>query len=356
MGLMSGTSLDGVDVALCEFLKTADQEWEYKIVAAKTYPYDSKWRENLSGLLNKDALTYVMMDVKYAKLLANLVNQFCDEYHCSADLIASHGHTIFHNPNNGFTSQIGNGATLAALTKKTVVSDFRSMDVALNGQGAPLVPIGDKLLFSSFNYCINIGGFTNISFDVNNERIAFDICPANIILNHIFKNYSSEDLQSLHFDKGGELASRGALNIELFDKLNSLSYYALPYPKSLGREWLEEVFLPVLHNYDIPVADMLHTVTKHIAFQIASILNQNAGGNVLVTGGGAYNHFLISCINQLVKNQIIIIPDNNTIEFKEALIFAFLGLLRYLEEINCLKSVTGASRNSCAGAIYLGNK
>jgi len=356
IGLMSGTSLDGVDIALCEFINIQEQKWQYDVLFAKTYPYDISWQENLANLHKKDALTYIQTDINYAKLLAELVKQFCAEFNCDTEIIASHGHTIFHNPVNGFTSQIGNGAFLAALTKRIVVSDFRSLDVALNGQGAPLVPVGDKLLFSTFDYCLNLGGFANISFDVDNERYAFDVCPANIILNYIFKKIPSKDLQNQHFDKGGELASKGNFNIELCEKLNNLPYYSLPYPKSLGREWLEDEFLPVLNSFEISLMDKLHTINKHIAFQIAKVLNKGNDGKVLISGGGAYNNFLISCIKQLVKSKEIIIPDSSTIEFKEALIFAFLGLLRYLEQINCLKSVTGASGNSCTGAIYLGNK
>ena len=353
---MSGTSLDGVDVALCEFARKKNQEWQYKILYAKTYPYDIKWQKNLANLHTKNALTFVQTDVNYAKLLAKFIDQFCVEFDCNPLIIASHGHTIFHKPMNGYTSQIGNGATLAALTEKIVVSDFRSMDVALNGQGAPLVPIGDKLLFPDFDYCINLGGFANISYNENNERIAFDICPVNIILNHIYKKDKFKETNNQQFDRGGELASKGKFNTELFEKLNKLPFYKLLYPKSLGREWLEMEFLPLLNNIDISTEDKLHTVSKHIAFQITSILNNGRDGNVLITGGGTYNHFLIKCINQLLIKKKIIIPDNNTIENKEALIFAFLGLLRYLEEINCLKSVTGAHKNSCSGAIYLGNK
>jgi len=356
IGLMSGTSLDGVDVALCEFIKEKKHEWQYKILCAQTYPYSNEWHKRLATLHKKDANAFVQTDVNYAGLLAQFVNRFCEELCCDTDIIASHGHTIFHNPLIGLTSQIGNGATIAALTHKIVISDFRSMDVALNGQGAPLVPIGDKLLFSDFEFCINLGGFANISYDENNERVAFDICPANIILNYIFNKGISGKRKSLLFDKNGELASKGKLNVELFNKLNNLNFYTLKYPKSLGREWLEIDFLPVVDSFDISLEDKLNTVTQHIAYQLASVLNKLNKGNILITGGGAFNDFLILCLRQLIKNKKITIPENIIIEYKEALIFAFLGLLRYLEETNCLKSVTGALKNSCSGAIYLGNK
>ena len=353
---MSGTSLDGLDVALCEFSDNNEGKWQYEILFAKTYPYDAEWQETLATLHKKDALNFIQTDVKYGKLLAEIVNLFCVEFNCNAEIIASHGHTIFHKPGKGYTTQIGNGAALAALTNKIVVADFRSLDVALGGQGAPLVPIGDKLLFSEFDYCINLGGFANISFDLNNERIAFDICPVNIILNRIFAELNINEKHLHNFDEGGQRASTGQLNLELYDELNKLFFYNLKFPKSLGREWVETDFLPVLSKYNIPLVDKLNTVTQHMAFQITQALNMTQNGQVLITGGGAYNNYLISCIERQLINKIITIPDKKTIEFKEALVFAFLGLLRYLEKTNCLRSVTGAKRNSCSGAIYIGNK
>jgi len=356
IGLMSGTSLDGLDVALCKFNNDLENKWQYEIKYAKTYPYNAQWQKALASLHNKDALTFVQTDVKYGALLADLVKMFCVEFNCDADIIASHGHTIFHNPAMGYSTQIGNGATLAALTNKVVVADFRSLDVALGGQGAPLVPIGDKLLFSEFDFCINLGGFANISFDLNNERVAYDICPVNIILNRIYAEINVFEKPHQNFDEGGKLASTGMLNRLLYDDLNELPYYNLSFPKSLGREWLETVFLPKLNNYDIPLVDKMNTVTHHIAFQISQALKMKPQKNVLITGGGAYNNHLISCIEKQLNNKQIIIPDLKTIEYKEALIFAFLGLLRYLERTNCLCSVTGSKRNSCSGTIYVGNK
>ncbi len=348
---MSGTSLDGVDVALCTFREDNTGIWHYEIKYAKTYTYNNIWYKRLSEIHHCRAESYIKLHVDYAYLVAGFIKRFFKEFHCDADIIASHGHTVFHQPDKGFTAQLGCGATLAALLKKTVIADFRSMDVALKGQGAPLVPVGDKLLFDDYNYCINLGGFANISFDSNDKRLAFDICPVNIILNRLYRSYNN----SAFFDEGGKVASKGTFNIKLFNTLNELLFYTKEYPKSLGREWLETEFIPVLNNSSINIIDKLNTVTHHIAYQTAhTIKNNDVGNKVLITGGGCYNSFLISCIKGLLKNKKIIIPDNNTIDFKEALIFAFLGLLRSHNEINCLKSVTGASRDSCCGAIYNG--
>jgi len=348
---MSGTSLDGVDVALCEFVRDKNKGWLYTIKYAQTYPYNKIWYKNLREIHQKNAQEYVKLHVEYAHLVSGFIIKFCKTFNCKPDLIASHGHTVFHQPEKGFTAQIGCGATIAAQLKKTVITDFRSLDVALKGQGAPLVPIGDKLLFADYDYCINLGGFANISFDSNNERIAFDICPVNIILNLLSTRYDS----SLLFDNEGLLAAGGKCDNLLFNRLNELSFYTKPHPKSLGREWLETEFIPVLDSFPCSIADKLNTVTQHIVNQIALILKKNnAGKKVLISGGGAYNSFLISLLKESVKEKEIIIPDKYTIEYKEALIFAFLGLLRYKNEINCLKSVTGALRDSCSGALYAG--
>ncbi len=346
IGQMSGTSLDGVDLAYCSFWKENNQ-WHFTLDKFQTFPYPDIWIKRLSHADQSTALDFVKLHTDYAHLLAGYISQFIQSNDLTPDFAAIHGHTVFHQPHLGFTTQIGCGATLAAQLQLSVVCDFRSMDVALGGQGAPLVPIGDALLFGKYAFCLNLGGFSNISYNnQNNERIAFDICPVNIIL-----NYFSQKM-GIPYDKDGMLAAQGKIHTELLDQLNSLSYYHQSAPKSLGKEWVVSDFLPIIESYNLSISDILATLCEHIAIQIAHVLNkQKITGSALVTGGGAYNHFLIQQIQSKVCH-FLEIPDTAIIDFKEALIFAFLGVLRKENIPNCLKSVTGASRNHCSGAIY----
>lgn len=342
IGVMSGTSLDGVDVAFCTF-KYDSKKWNYVINKAETYSYDQDWKEKLSSIENKSALELAQTNINYGHYLGKFIKKFISTHNIQPDFISSHGHTIFHQPEKKITVQIGCGSSISAETLLPVICDFRTLDVALGGQGAPLVPIGDKLLFSEYNYCLNLGGFANISFENNNKRKAFDICPVNIALNFLAAQAGKD------YDKNGELGKQGSVNNELLEKLNTLDFYQKNPPKSLGKEWLLNNFLPLLHESKISVHDKLRTVYEHIAAEISKCIDSN--GKILITGGGAHNSFLIERIKSHLKNYVFI-PDNQTIDFKEALIFAFLGVLRFRNEINTLKSVTGAAQDSVGGCIY----
>ena len=347
IGLMSGTSLDGVDIAFCNFNQW-DEKWHYKIEHAETIEYSKDWINKLSNLENENAFTFVETHVEYGHYLGQLTKDFIIRHNIKADFIASHGHTIFHQPEKKMTSQIGDGAAIAAKTELPVICDFRSTDVALGGQGAPLVPIGDKFLFSEFDYCLNLGGFSNISFeDLKQQRIAFDVCPCNIILNKLATGTGRS------FDNKGNLARMGKINNNLLKELNAISYYFQQPPKSLGKEWLTENFIPVINKYSITTQDKLNTICEHIALQIADAAKNKQSKKILITGGGTFNDFLIERIKSHTNHEVII-PEPRTIMFKEALIFAFLGVLRMTEKINCLKSVTGAVKDNIGGAIYLG--
>lgn len=340
---MSGTSLDGLDIAFCEFRKV-DKKWEYKIKEADTMEYDSYWKNELSNANNLSAESFLILNNFYGEYLGGQINDFIKKVNEKPDLIASHGHTIFHQPEKKFTFQIGSGASIFAKTKITTVSDFRTLDVALGGQGAPLVPIGDKLLFSDYDYCLNLGGFANISFESGGRQIAFDICPCNVAINFMVNKLG------LNMDKDGEIAKGGAVNKKLLEQLNNIVYYSMGHPKSLGKEWFDNEFVPIIINTNLVVADVLRTIYEHIAQQIVNVVKKNEG-KILITGGGTFNRFLISLIQEKTKTSIII-PENDLINFKEALIFAFLGLLKYLGEPNCLASVTGASLDISGGVIY----
>lgn len=345
IGLMSGTSLDGLDIAFCRFEKN-EQGWEYSILQAETVEYTDEWKRRLQSIDKTSAGDFVQADIEYGQLTGKMVKKFLERFKIKPDFISSHGHTVFHQPSKGITCQIGRGSAIAAETGIPVICDFRSTDVALGGEGAPLVPIGDRLLFHGYDFCLNLGGFANISFEKKNQRIAFDICPVNTALNRL-----AVQLEKV-YDEGGKIAASGITNETLMEKLNGLPYYRLDPPKSLGKEWLEEFFLPVLEQSGIVIQDKLRTVCEHISMQTAKVITGQGQGKLLITGGGAFNTFLVDRIRERSQANIVL-PDPLTINYKEALIFAFLGLLRWRGEINCLKSVTGASSDSSCGAIYL---
>lgn len=346
IGVMSGTSLDGIDIALCDFFQK-EGKWNYSLVDAKTFTYDEKILLKLKKAISFSGLELMLLHNELGDLIGNKINEFLQTIHLDKTqihFVSSHGHTIFHQPQNKLTTQIGNGANISAITKLPVVCDFRTVDVALSGNGAPLVPIGDKLLFSNFDACINLGGIANISFEKNNQSIAFDICPVNIVLNHYANTLGFK------YDSNGNLAQRGKLNIELLNKLNNLDYYMLKHPKSLGIEWINKHIFPLIDSYNISIEDKLNIFCEHIAIQINKV-TINSIKKILITGGGTYNSYLISSIKNHLKSEIII-PDNKTIEFKEALIFAFLGVLRVEKETNCISSVTGSIHDNIGGCIY----
>jgi anhydro-N-acetylmuramic acid kinase len=345
-GLMSGTSLDGLDIATCRFRKNG-KYWSYEILHATTISYSASMKEKLESLMNATAEGFAEADVFFAKFSGEQTKKFLLKHTIESDLIASHGHTVFHQPKKGFTTQIGNGAYIAAITNIPVVSDFRTMDVALGGQGAPLVPIGDKLLFGQYDYCLNLGGIANISFDKSGKRIAGDICPVNIVLNKLAGEKGKE------YDKDGKLALTGNVNQPLLKKLNNLSFYKKEFPKSLGREWIDQEFFQRIGDTSVSTEDKLTTVCEHIAFQIAASISSEKAVTLMVSGGGALNKYLIGRIAEHAGNKVkIIVPDHFTISYKEAVIFAFLGLKRVFGEVNALASVTGASKDSIGGALY----
>lgn len=344
VGVMSGTSLDGVDIAACSFVN--DQEkWTYKLIKASTYNYPQEWIVKLKNAHQLTGYEFIKLHHEYGSFLGMLINDFIKRQKESVDFIASHGHTVFHKPKEGITCQIGDGIKIASKTRITTISDFRSMDIALGGQGAPLVPIGDKYLFSEYDFCLNLGGFANVSFDLDDKRVAFDICPVNFILNY-FSNQLGQD-----YDKNGKQGKRGKVNQNLLKQLNELNYYGLPAPKSLSREWVEEKMLPVLMSINIPVHDKLRTLYEHIAIQIYNVAQQYPGNNIFLTGGGTRNSFIIELLKKYISLDLII-PDTSIIDYKEAIIFAFLGVLRIRNEINCLESVTGAIRDNMGGTVH----
>ncbi len=457
VGVMSGTSVDGLDMALCRFTRVeqlhgdagagsarvekdpyagagsassdnnpvSGPQWHFEILKTKTLSYSgTSWPERLAGAETADGYTLAQVHRDFGRFTGEAVKEFLAEGPLDTtdqagpasprvDLIASHGHTIFHRPEKQITLQIGDGAEIAAVTGITAVSDFRRLDVALGGQGAPLVPIGDELLFGQYGYCLNLGGFANVSFRESGKRIAFDICPVNIVLNRLARQLGME------YDKDGAAAASGEVDRQLLAALEGLDFYRLDGPRSLGKEWVDEVFMPVVDASDASVEDKLRTVCEHVALRIADVIaakpphpdiideersagdttqspggsagtsgdttqspgdtTQSPGGSagtsgrdklpgsdkpdeefldqgatgaetLLVTGGGAKNVFLRGLISERASPVYTVIPDERLVDFKEAVVFAFLGVLRMRNEINCLAAVTGA-RQDCSGGI-----
>ena len=344
VGVMSGTSLDGIDLAYIKF--TFKNEWSFNIINCKTVDYDSLWRNSLKELVNMSEERLTQLDINYTSFLSETITQFIDEFNISKlDFLCSHGHTALHNPEKGYTYQIGNRKELSKNLNKTVVCDFRVQDVKLGGQGAPLVPIGDKLLFSEYDFCLNLGGFANISLEDSCNRIAYDICPVNIVLNYYTRKIG------LEYDSDGDISRKGEINEDLLKSLNNLDYYRQSYPKSLGLEWVNQEIMALIDSFELSIDNILRTFTEHVAIQISREINIKSDSSILITGGGAYNSFLIERIKNFTKNKIII-PSKSIIEFKEALIFGLLGVLKIRGEINCLKSVTGAKKNHSSGVIF----
>jgi anhydro-N-acetylmuramic acid kinase len=342
---MSGTSLDGIDLAQIQ-LTLHNNKWTFKIIESETVRYDQNWINHLKLAVDYPETELEKLNAAYTKLLGNIISEFIEKHKIeNLDAVCSHGHTILHQPKKGLTLQIGNLPEISNLINQTVVCDFRVQDVKLGGQGAPLVPIGDRLLFSEYDYCMNLGGFSNVSFEQNGERIAFDISPVNTVL-----NYYANQL-GLDYDDKGQLSRLGKVDGNLLEQLNALDYYLQKFPKSLGFEFVKAVILPLIENFEVSIQDKLRTFTEHVALQTALAL-PNKYGKILITGGGAYNDFLIERIQYYLPEMEIVIPSAKILEFKEALIFAILGILKLRDEINVLSSVTGAKRDHSSGEIY----
>lgn len=344
IGLMSGTSLDGLDLVCCRFTQH-DKAWKYEVLAWRELSYSKLWQQSLSDAFAMNQSAIQELDVAFGTFLGQETRLFIHDFDLQPDFVCSHGHTVFHRPAERVSLQIGDGQRLADACGVLTINNFRQADVLKGGQGAPLVPIGDRLLFGAYEVCLNIGGIANLSFEQNGQRRAWDIVPANMVLNHLANKLG------LPFDKDGNLAASGRVNQKLVDQLDDLQYFKEDYPKSLGREWVEQVYLPLVLTSGLEVADMLASCTQHIAGQIAAATSGFAAGKILVTGGGAYNNALVNRLRAISAHEIIV-PDEVTVKMKEAIVFAFLGVLRFRGEINCLSSVTGAESDSSTGDIY----
>ena len=367
IGLMSGSSLDGLDIVFAEFQEHAGK-WEYKILQADCFAYSKEWENNLKNATSLSARDYQLLHVEFGHYIGQLVNGFIEDnkLNFQVALIAFHGHTTFHIPSKKMTAQLGCGAALAAVTRLPVVTDLRALDVALGGQGAPIVPIGEKLLMDSYNYFLNIGGIANLSAKNpsppgegswgNEAYIAFDICPANRVLNLLANEAGKK------YDEDGEMAASGTINNQLLDKLNELDYYKKPFPKSLANDFGIDIVYPMIRDSGIEIQDALRTYVEHIVLQtkrsIPDSRLRTPDSRLLATGGGALNNFLMKQLQEKL-NELkieIVIPGKELVLFKEALIMALIGVLRWRQEYNVLSSVTGAVRDSIGGALWIGQE
>ena len=348
IGLMSGTSLDGLDIAFCRF-DFNGSHWTFDLERSKSVSYDTSLKKQLQESVELRGLELLLLSNEYGGWLGRQVKFFIEENRIQADFVASHGHTVFHQPWKGLTCQIGSGQHIANACGLPVACDFRTKDVVLGGQGAPLVPIGDKHLFSQYDFCLNLGGIANLSFDHKGDRLAYDVGVANMLLNYLALQVGKA------IDENGELASTGVLDQSLFKALNDLPYFEAPYPKSTGYEWFSEDIKPIIDAHPAPVMDKLHTSVHHIALQIAlAIQGSSKRGDVLVTGGGARNTFLVETLRSYLKSSVeVIVPSGSIIDFKEAIVFAFMGVLKMRNEVNCLRTVTGALQDSSSGIVFV---
>lgn len=361
LGLMSGSSLDGLDIAYCEIQVACSPEFRIlnsNILVAETLPFSEQWVVRLKNLPQQNALIFAKTHTYFAHYLADLVKEFCVKNKVKPDFISSHGHTIFHQPENRITVQIGDGAALAAKTGYPVICDFRTHDIALNGEGTPLAPIADKWLYPGYDFYLNIGGIANISCDLDGKFIAYDIGPANQILNAL-ANLAGKD-----YDENGNLARAGKVNQTLLNQVNEMTYFSQSYPKSLDNSWISQNILPLYLEAEISLEDKICTAVEQLAQQLQKEIGfvktkENLNREkyrIFATGGGVFNSFLMERMQELCADTKIILPTPKVVNFKEAALMALLGVLRVENQVNCLSSVTGARFDTIGGAIYQGRK
>ncbi len=348
VGVMTGTSLDGIDLACCRFRVVGD-EYEYELEKALTLPMDEHWRSRIYHLPNQQAETFAKTHIYFGHFLGQAIRDFISDLEAAPDFVACHGQTIFHQPHKSFTFQIGDGETIASYLPCPLVTNFRNKDVALKGEGAPLVPLGEQYLFRNHRLFLNLGGICNLTW----QGLAFDVTACNLVLNAIFRQFFEGD-----FDGDGQVAAAGQQDSELAHALDSLAYYRIPPPKSLGWEWVQAEMLPAITRSRALPEDLLHTTVRHIAGQIARAVHKLQTGpqTMMVTGGGRYHQYLMACLEESLGPMNVRIDTHTSqdiVDFKEAIIFAFLGLRLMESKPTTLASVTGASQDVVAGSIHL---
>ncbi len=352
IGIMSGSSLDGLDIAHC-VIKLNPQakspqdfrrEMRFEIPEAKEVKFSTILQNALKSAPQLSISELAELDSRFGLWIGQQIVEHFDL--TDIQFIASHGHTVLHNPARAYSLQIGSGAQIAAATQRPVICDFRNTDIALGGQGAPLAPMVEYYLFPQYSHFVNLGGIANLGIIQDDHIRGFDICVCNQALNHLAGHIGQD------YDDRGKMAAQGRSIPSLLGQLNGLPYLKLPAPKSMSNEDVQNTILPILDNNGADTRDKLHTVTQHISYQIAQQLLGIHPTKILITGGGAYNDFLVHSIEQRLGHKIPRASDQ-VIRYKETLLMSLLGTLRWLKINNIAKSVTGAQRDSCSGAVYL---
>ena len=357
LGLMSGTSFDGLDLCVVRFNQT-QEGYHYEIKHSSHRAYPETFVSQLKRAHLATETEMLALEESFDAITISAIKELFKHYNKSIDLISSHGHTTLHQPERGITRQIGNGKLLSKTFNIPVAYDFRSSDLALGGQGAPLVPIGDHLLFHNYDICLNLGGISNLSYSFENKRHAFDVGMFNTPINELVEPLG------YNYDKDGNIAANGSLITSLFERLNSLEFYTIQGAKSLGKEWYYSYYVKEVEAVKGSLEDLVRTVTEHNVYQIFKALKEFYNRHkiakklkVLVTGGGAHNRFAMQLLQSQTKNfASMIVPDSQLVDYKEALVFAFMGYLRVHNKINVYSSVTGASSDSCAGTLIQPNE
>ena len=363
LGLMSGSSLDGLVIAYCNITWDGDRVTHWKLLESETLPFSDKWKNRLRELPNQNGLIFAKTNTYFGHYMGGLVNEFIENYRIKElDFIASHGHTIFHDPEHRISIQIGDGAALASQTGYTTICDFRTQDVAMDGEGAPLSPLADRYMFHNYDFYLNIGGIANVSANTGNDNwVAMDCCAANQVLNLLAEELGSE------FDNNGSFASRGSVNEKLLGQVSDFSYYSNPYPKSMSNGWIREKIIPLYREAECSSEDKLATACEHIAIEISNsiqdIINKEGfirtSYKMLLTGGGVFNNYLVQTIHAYCNRSLdidLLMPDASIINFKEAMLMALLGVLRVEKVPNSMKAITGAKMDTINGAIHVGYK
>lgn len=366
LGLMSGSSLDGLDIAYCHFEVEKENNGQlyvhdWKILAAETIGFSEAWQARLGQLPTQTALSFAKTHTYLGHYFGDMVNDFMNRYQIEPDFIATHGHTIFHDPMGRMTIQIGDGSAMAAKTGFPVISNFRNQDIAIDGQGAPVAPIIDKYLLPGHDFYLNLGGIANITTVLPHKMVAFDICPANQLLNALANRLN------LEYDEGGQIAAAGQVLDDLLKEMNRADFYKIAYPKSLDNAWSQTAILSKIADEPTAIPNQLSTFVEHIAYQIAFAIKQvirkekieKKQLSLLATGGGAFNAYLMERLQyhcNLVGNIEVVLPNSDIIQFKEAALMAWMGVMRVENVPNVLQTVTGAKRDTINGAIHQGWK
>ena len=347
-GVMSGSSLDGLDMAICNIERAPFGQFDWSIERADTFSFPDALSDLLMSTYEGSASNIYSVEQEFSKFSANCIKTFIDD--SSVDYVGMHGHTIFHHPEDGYTVQIGNGQFIAHRIGIPVICEMRSKDIALGGQGAPLAPTVEKYLLSEFTAFLNLGGIANISLHQDDKITAFDITACNQPLNYLCQKHFD-----LPYDNEGKLAAKGKLDTDLLEKLNALPYLTMEPPKSLANTWVINDFMSIVNDHIAPHKNKLNTIVQHMAIQTAkSLENMSPETAVYATGGGVFNKFMMKCLSSQLSKQGIVLEaaDSMMAEFKEALLMALMAYLSVHELPNSFASVTGAKKDNCNGVVY----